>query len=412
MAVFIFSLIFLSLATFFHLSAGSREQRSTKAEIQFWHSVGTYNKEILNSMIDTYNKSQKGIIVRGAFQGNEEDLYLKLNSKENLPDLALIPVHYVRTLQKNNIIVDISASISNRQMEDIPQKYWESVRLDGDVYGVPFSFNTNLLFINQHILRISGTWREPEPATWDEIFTLAQKIRDNTSGRWSIFIPMETLTHFISFVQSFSGKPLFQQQRLVVNSEDAIRAMSTLQEFVYTHDFMPPKITMSEGEQIFLSGKLGIMMAPSSILVRIQTNLPYNLTVWNLPTANEVNPTITGTCLVLTQSAGKKQRETFKFVEYLSDFENAIKWHTHTGSPAILSSVKSSLDLLIFYEENPNYMTPIIETEKGTIFTSPFDYFTVNTIMKSALERIMLGGEDPRTILNSVQTELDSLKLD
>jgi ABC-type glycerol-3-phosphate transport system substrate-binding protein len=160
-------------------------------------------------MIDTYNKSQKGIIVRGAFQGNEEDLYLKLNSQENL-----------------------------------------------------FSFNSNLLFVNQHILRISGTWREPDPATWDEIFTLARKIRDYTSGKWSIFIPMETLSHFISFVQSFSGMPLFEQQRLVVNSEDAIRAMSTLQEFVYTHDFMPPKITMSEGEQIFLSGKLGIMMAP------------------------------------------------------------------------------------------------------------------------------------------------------
>jgi sn-glycerol 3-phosphate transport system substrate-binding protein len=134
--------------------------------------------------------------------------------------------------------------------------------------------------------------------------------------------------------------------------------------------------------------------------------------VWNLPTADTVNPTITGTCFVLTQSAGKKQREIFKFVEYLAEFENAIKWHTHTGSPAILTSAKNSLDLLIFYEENPNYMTPIIEIEKGTIFTPRFDYFTFNKIMKSALERIMLGGEDPRTILNSVQTELDSLNLD
>jgi sn-glycerol 3-phosphate transport system substrate-binding protein len=363
-------------------------------------------------MIDTYNKSQKGIIVRGAFQGNEEDLYLKLNSQENLPDLVLIPVHYVRALQQNKIIVDISAPVLNKLMGDIPQKYWESVLLDGDIYGIPFSFNSNLLFVNQHILRISGTWREPDPATWDEIFTLARKIRDYTSGKWSIFIPMETLSHFISFVQSFSGMPLFEQQRLVVNSEDAIRAMSTLQEFVYTHDFMPPKITMSEGEQIFLSGKLGIMMAPSSMLVRTQTNLPYNLTVWNLPTADTVNPIITGICFVLTQSAGKKQREIFKFVEYLAEFENAIKWHTHTGSPAILTSAKNSLDLLIFYEENPNYMTPIIEIEKGTIFTPRFDYFTFNKIMKSALERIMLGGEDPRTILNSVQTELDSLNLD
>ncbi|MCK4925696.1 MAG: hypothetical protein KAS61_12015, partial [Spirochaetes bacterium] len=163
----------------------------------------------------------------------------------------------------------------------------------------------------------------------------------------------------------------------------------------------------SEAEQLFFSGNLGIRMAESSHLVYTQTNLPFNLTVWSLPSSADIPPHVMGNCLAVTSRGLKRVREVFRFIDYLINYENSIKWHTHTGSPAILKSARDSLDLLIFYEENPNYMTPIIELERGAVFSPRYDYYSIDAVMRSALDRIMINGEDPRPILDYMQRELD-----
>jgi ABC-type glycerol-3-phosphate transport system substrate-binding protein len=100
-------------------------------------------------------------------------------------------------------------------------------------------------------------------------------------------------------------------------------------------------------------------------------------------------------------------REVFRFIEYLVNYENSIKWHTHTGSPPIHRSARESIDLLIFYEENPNYMTSIISLERGMVFSPRYDYYSIDAVMRGALDRIMINGEDPHPILEKVQQELD-----
>jgi ABC-type glycerol-3-phosphate transport system substrate-binding protein len=174
---------------------------------------------------------------------------------------------------------------------------------------------------------------------------------------------------------------------------------------------MPPKLTTDEADQLFLSGNLGILMESSARLVFTQTNLPYNLTVWSLPLADGQMPLSSGSCLAISTDGIGRGREIFDVIEHLTSFENTIQWHTHTGSPAILNSAKRSLDLLIFYEENPNYMTPIIDIERGRIFAPRFDLYAVDSIMKNALEKIMVSGEDPARVLDRAQRELDLMLL-
>ncbi len=391
------------------LHAGGRRKRTDESEIQFWHSVGTYNKVVLSSFVDAYNQNGRQQKIKAVFQGAEEDLYLKLLAQENMPDLVLIPIQYLQVLRERAIIADITPHIPNRIREDINEKYWRSLTIDEGIYGIPFSFHSSILYVNEHVLRISGTRRNREPGTWEDLVPVVQKIRDYTDGIWGIYVPMENLIHFITYVESFSGVEVFQEQRLTVNSPEAVDAMKTLQDLVYQYRVMPPKLTSAEAEQLFLSGSLGIRMAESSHLVYVQTNLPFNLTVWSLPSSGDVTPLISGSCLAMTSRGLKRGREVFRFIEYLTNFDNSIKWHTHTGSPAILESVKDSLDLLIFYEENPNYMTPIIDLERGAVFSPRYDFYSVDTVMRSALEKIMINGEDPRPVLDKVQRELDLL---
>jgi ABC-type glycerol-3-phosphate transport system substrate-binding protein len=240
---------------------------------------------------------------------------------------------------------------------------------------------------------------------------MASRIRDYAGGKWGLYIPMENLKQFIAYVEGYSGRRVLAEKRLTVNSPEAVAAMTALQDLVYRHEYMPPKLTSSEAEQMFLSGNLGLMMGSSSQLVFMQTNLPYNLTVWGLPFTGASPHNGTGSCLAVTSEGIKRGRDVFSIIEHLVNYQNAIEWHTHTGSPAILNSARNSLDLLIFYEENPNYLTPLIELERGLIFAPRFDAYGLNSLMRSALDRIMIGGEDPARILDETQAQIDVLLL-
>jgi len=401
---------FLILTFFPYPSYSKGKKKSVEEEekqLKFWHSIGTYNKDILGTLIDSYNERNKQNPVNSVFQGNEEDLYLKLLSQENLPDIVQIPIQFLNPLKEKKYIIALDPFISHKLKDDISLKFWDSVSMQNKIYGMPFFYSLNILFVNQHILRISGARHEGEPKTWEDIGSVIMKIKQNTDEKLSIFIPMETITQFISFTESYTGTSVFQDQSLVINTEEVISAMDFLQSAVYQEKVMPSKMTIDEGTQMFLSGNLGIMLGSSSMLVYTESNLPYDLNVWHLPSWEKIKPTVNGTCLAIIKSNTKREREAFNFVEYLVDYDSAIKWHTHTGNPAIRSSVKESLDLLIFYEESPNYMASVIELEKGKIFNPSFDYININGIIKNALEEIMVNGEDPEKILNEAQSELD-----
>jgi sn-glycerol 3-phosphate transport system substrate-binding protein len=400
-----FLLLFLCSSSL--LFAGGNKRAEKEQSISFWHSVGSHNKTILSSMVDGFNDRGRQQQVNPVFQGSDEDLYLKLLAQENMPDVVLLPLEYMQILRDRAIITDISPHISDSMAEDIEEKYWEALIIDEGTYGVPFSFHSSLLYVNQHVLRISGNRLEREPGSWEAFVPILQKIRDNTDGKWAIHIPMENLNHFITYVESYSGKKIVEEQRLTVFSPETVSAMKTLQDLIFRYQVMPPKLTSTEADQLFLSGNLGIRMAKSSSLVYTQKNLPYNMTVWNLPSSPEIPPHVSGSCLAVTSSGLKRVRDVFKFIEYLLNYENSIKWHTHTGSPPIHRSARESIDLLIFYEENPNYMTSIISLERGTVFAPRYDYYSIDAVMRSALDRIMINGEDPHSILEELQQELD-----
>lgn len=410
----IYWLVSILMVLFISTPSAYSKKRDTphkKNELRFWHFIGTYNKNILISSINTFNETNRLTLVKGIFQGNEEDIYLKLLSRENLPDIVQIPVHFLPTLKEKDYLADITSLITNKLKGDISEKFWNSVSIQERIYGIPFLYSVNILFVNQHMLRISGVKQEKVPLTWDDIITITGKIKQNPRNKWAVFIPIDTMTQFISFVQSYTGKAVIQDGRIIIDTDEITAAMAFLQNLVYQYEIMPPKISVDEGVALFLSGNLGIMLASSSILVYTESNLPYDMNVWHLPSHKNIPPVVTGSCLVILKSNPKREREAFKFIEHLIDYDNAITWHTHTGNPSIRTSVKESLDLLIFYEDNPNHMASTIELEKGEIYNPVVGYMDVNKIIKKALEEIMINGEDPDKILSEAQAEINKLDI-
>ena len=86
------------------LAAGGKKPSSEDEALIFWHSVGTDNKETLAGLIESYNAQNESKPVRGVFQGQEDDLYLKILSQVGTADIVELPVQYIAPLQKKGYI--------------------------------------------------------------------------------------------------------------------------------------------------------------------------------------------------------------------------------------------------------------------------------------------------------------------
>jgi sn-glycerol 3-phosphate transport system substrate-binding protein len=390
------------------------------SQLRFWHSIGTYNKEVLGSLVDAYNGENGDSRVTAVFQGTAEEVYLKLLSSETRPDIVELPVQYLPALEAKGILSDIGSFIPNKLRDDIAGKFWASVTTDSKVWGMPFFNTVPLLFVNQHVLRSAGLGQDREPQSWDEILAAAEKIMQNTDGKWALYIPMETAAQFVAFVQSYTGAPVSRGGRMVVDTPANADAMKYLQDLVFVRKEMPPRITVDEGVSLFLSGNVGIMLASSSLLVYTETNLPYDMGVWHLPGKKSSPPAAMGYCLSLVKGTPKREREAYRFVDFMTNPQSSIKWHTRTGSPANRTSIRQSIDLIIFYEENPNHTSSIVELDRARVYNPPldflrqngriFDYLGFNRVLKKALESIMINGENPSEVLRAAQREIDALQ--
>jgi ABC-type glycerol-3-phosphate transport system substrate-binding protein len=384
-----------------------RGKPQEEKEIKFWHTVGTHNKDVLNEIIKAFNRENLSKPVIGAFQGNQRELLLKLLSQEKLPDVIQAPVQALKQLYEKDLLVDLTPFVSEELREDIAEKYWQSVTIDGGIYGIPFEYSVPILYVNEHILRISGVKQEVRPKSWEELHSIAQKIKRYSRKKWALHIPINTASQFLSFVRSYTGTPVVREGRFSINNEEVVSAMRFLQDLVFQSKIMPAKVSPDEVETLFLGGNLGIMLNSSSRLVYTESNLPYDMNVWYLPAESDLQPLVTGSCLALVKSKVRREKDGFSFIEHMVDYEHAIKWHTHTGSPAIRTSVKESLDLLIFYEDNPNHMSSVIELERGKIFDPESNFLALDSIIGDALDKILIKGEDPQKVLSEAQKKID-----
>ena len=92
-------LFILVLSTSLH--AGGNRRKDEWGDIQFWHSMGTYNKEVLSGLVSSYNEKQKGYMVKAIFQGNP---------KEIANGLDWIPIPYLDYLMKGHLATSFRCS--------------------------------------------------------------------------------------------------------------------------------------------------------------------------------------------------------------------------------------------------------------------------------------------------------------
>lgn len=335
-------------------------------KIEFWHGMGGSLGEVLNEIVDDFNKTvgaEKGIEVNSVYQGSYTDLKSKtvaaIKSGDSPNIIQGTSNDIAEYLQSGTVqaldqyIFDEEVGIDN--INDIYQVYLDEVRqYDGEsYYALPFSKSTDLLFYNKTFFEEHGL---KVPTTWEEVEEASKQITEIT-GKPSFGID-NAANYLITMLHQMNGEYTSTSGEVLFNNEQALKALEMIDRNTKAGNWR-------------LAGEDGYMSAPFlSELAHFYVGTSAGVSYLNsdnfewdaapVPQFDNENKAAIQQGNVVAVLNGNKTAEevygSYEFVKYLVSKEGNLKWSTNTGYLPIRESVAYS-------DEYQNYLS---ETKDST----------------------------------------------
>jgi raffinose/stachyose/melibiose transport system permease protein len=227
----------------------------------------------------------------------------------------------------------------------------DSWRVDGRVYGLPFAYSCWSLFYNRGLFRAHG-WAEPR--TWDEFFSLCERIR--ATGIAPLSLPGTRGLYPDAFLRAAyynqAGAPGWKALNGLVpgawTDPRLVRAAGILQR-ITTRETLGgwEGETHTGAELAFLQGRAAMTVSGSWMLNEMEGRIPagFELGTMNFPVypdgAADPGAIQTGSDCFFVFSAGDARhiRLTVDFLRYLTSRARAGAFVRRTDSPVAVRGV-------------------------------------------------------------------------
>jgi len=219
---------------------------------------------------------------------------------------------------------------------------------DGKVYAFPSEGDTAWLWYRQDLLEEKGI---KVPETWDEYLEAAKALNsDEVYGTVIGAKPDEALWDFMYYLFGMGGGILDQDNKVIINNEAGVKALTFYADLLNTHKVVPPDVVTYGYNEILTTlqeGKsaMGIQwMAATQTLQDCEQSpkvckdgkplLQYVIPPGEKQTDGSIKRTTGGSQWGWGIPAGAKNPlAAYKFIEWLTSKEGATLWAMNGGIP-------------------------------------------------------------------------------
>jgi sn-glycerol 3-phosphate transport system substrate-binding protein len=384
-------------------------------EVTFWHSLGYHVRQVIDEMTEEFNRNHPGIRVKAVYQGYFEDVQVKMLAaavSRQLPDLAHVPLEYLQVYVDNGLIEPIDKAVPDRDREDILPVAWDAVSRDGNIYGVPFCFTTDVLLYNQNAFKDAGLSADRPPETWDQLVQYGKQLTRDLDGDGSPeeYGLMFYLNGFYGLAPLLwaNGGTLIENGKVDLTSPPMRKTLGMVRDLVFEHGIMPRQWTPWESGQAFLSGDLAMGWITSAAISFAEQNLPWELQVAHMPSINGRRFTMMGGSALVNFSGNRRRREAAQtFALWCASEENMLRLLEKIGFVPVRRSALDSLQMRAFLKKNPNYRIAVEALDYARLLPRHPEYYMINREINQMLERVVLEGADPAQQLRITQEKIN-----
>lgn len=394
-----------------------------KVEITFYYpvAVGGPLTKTIDGMAAEFMAENPNIVVKPVYTGSYADTTTKVQAGvqgKNPPDLAIVLSTELYSLLDMDAILPLDDLIAqeggDRYLKDFYPGFMENSQVDGKTYSIPFQRSTIVLYYNKDAFKEVGLDPEKAPKDWDELVEYAKKLKKD--GRSGVEIPTSGFPYWL--FQAFAienGKNLMSAdgKKVYFDTPENVEALQLWVDLAKKHKVMPEGvIDWATVPSNFLEGKTAMMYHTTGNLTNIKKNAKFDFGVAYLP-ANKTygSPTGGGNFYMFKGIDEKKQKASWKFIQYMTTPERAAQWSIDTGYVATRKSAYETEKMKKYISEFPAAAVARDQLEYAKAELSTHNNGRVTKAISDALQSAVTGQTNPAEALKKAQEESEKALL-
>jgi len=383
-------------------SSSSNSGNPNSANLTVW-GMGAEG-DSLKVLASDFMKQNPGIhvSVQSIPWANAHQKLLTAVAGSQTPDIAQMGTTWMSEFAQTG---SLDTPPSNFKQSDFFPGAWNTVVLNGTVYGVPWYVDTRVLFYRTDIAQKSGITHPPQ--NWDELLADARAMQQKGGSKYGIYLSSNDWESLLPFVWQDNGK-VFNNGQYTLNSPAMIQALSYLQTFFkdgLTPQVEPPNFdeiqTFDQGSTpMFFSGPWNVG------LIQQEGGAAMNgkWAIAQMPQKVSNTSFVGGSNMVVFKNSPNRAA-AWKFVQYLTNPTVQVKWYNTIGDlPAVQSawnigSLATDKNLTIFHTQ--------LNDAQGPPSISKWE--EVANVIDNDMQSVMLGKSSPDQAAQDMQQKATSI---
>ncbi|TVR20213.1 MAG: sugar ABC transporter substrate-binding protein [Anaerolineaceae bacterium] len=374
------------------------------AVLRFWPWALTPDfEDYLNQIIANFEATYPGVTVllEGQPAAGARDNIRNSFGAGNPADIINMSDGWVAEFAEAGVLLNMDEAIGEAYPE-IREQYvdgaWQKVTFEGTTYYVPWYLSlSNAMAVNGLIFDELGLTEDDLPATWNEAYAFAERIREESDGRYHAFsFPWGELAG-LGVLNAFVGEgvPIFNEDRTEVifnQSPEAVAVMDAYKTML-DNDHIPRGSLRDDVRRMidrFSEGEILLLMTGPQLFRLIEEN----------------NPEVYDSLFLVNSIVGEANIRIIGGVQTLAipastEFPNAaVAFATFVTNPDVQTAF--SREVPIFSSNLVSYEDPFFQTDgeqltdslrplAGEYFSTATDAGILDFPSLSEVEQIVVG---------------------
>jgi len=400
-------------------------QAQAQTQIHLWHSTSGALGEVLQSLVQRFNESQKDYRVVEEHKGGYESSLIqaiKAQQAGSGPDIVQVyelgTAHLMAARGAYRPLWQVMAEAGERLD---PKAYLPAVAGyfsddAGRLLGLPFNVSTPILFYNKTAFREAKQDPDKPPRTWYEMPAVMGEVLNSGlacayTTTWPAWVHIENMStwHNQDFATKKNGLGGLDA-KLIFNTHLMVRHVSMLSSWARSGYFTYAGRRL-EAERRFADGECAMLTASSASMAQLQREAKFEFGVAPLPHYDDVkgaphHTMIGGAALwVLAGKPAAHYRGAAKFLAFLARPELAAEWHQRTGFVPVTRAAYELTRKARYYEDNPGHEIAINQLLRSPTHESRGirlgEFPAIRAIVEEELEAVWKGDKAPKLALDN-----------
>ncbi|KJY67805.1 ABC transporter substrate-binding protein [Vibrio nigripulchritudo] len=408
-------------------ASSSLAYAADKTELTMYYpvAVGGALTQVVDGMVDDFEKQNPDISVTAIYAGNYDDTRVKalaaLKAGEPVQTSVLFSIDLLE-LKRMGVIrpFDDFAKTSEDKawLNSFYPALMENGQHEGKTYGIPFQRSTIVMYYNKDAYRAAGLDPESPPTTWEALReTAAKLVKKDGSGKvtqWGMMIPSTGYPYWMfGALTKQQGQTLMSSDGKTVNfnSPKVVEALEFWKD-LGTKDQVMPKGTIEWGtlRQEFLEGNTAMMWHSTGNLTAVLKNAKFDVGVAQLPANAELgSPTGGGNFYLLNSGTDSEQKAAYKLVKFMSSPERSAQWSIATGYVGVSEAAYQTDALKTHAQKVPQAVVARDQLKHATAELATYEAGRVRKALDDAIQATLTGQSSAQQALDKAQKQAERL---